>query len=92
MYLELEEVKGLNFGNPEKYDYERTIEKITSKGKFYVGYIPRRDGESLKDYFKRILSPLKSRKGLILQMNRGEESVPETLDLWRSLQDELFSR
>jgi uroporphyrinogen-III decarboxylase len=92
MYLELEEVKGLNFGNPEKYDYERTIEKITSKGKFYVGYIPRKDGESLRDYFERILSPLKSRKGLILQMNRGEEGVPETLDLWRSLQDELFSR
>jgi hypothetical protein len=52
-----------------------------------VGYIPRKDGESLRDYFERILSPLRSRKGLILQMNRGEESVPETLDLWRSLQN-----
>ena len=90
MYLELEEIKGLNFGNPEKYDYPKIIEKILSKGKFYVGYIPRMQGEKLKDYFVRILAPLKGRKGLILQMTREEASSNEILDLWRSSQDEML--
>lgn len=92
MYLDLQEVKGLNFGNPEKYDYEKVMKKIISKGKFYVGYVPRREGESLRDYFERILSPLETKGGLILQMERrkGEPSARKVLDLWHYLQEERF--
>lgn len=89
LYLELEEVRGLNFGNPEKYDYERVMRKILSKGKFYVGYIPRKEGEGLEEYFRRVLSPLEGgKRGLILQMERrrGDMSAEEMIDLWHSLQ------
>jgi len=90
MYLELEEVKGLNFGNPEKYDYEKVMRKILSKGKFYLGYAPMRKGEKSRDYFLRLLSPLLEgqKKGLILQMDRKEKEAParEVMDLWHSLQ------
>lgn len=93
LYLEIEEVRGLNFGNPEKYDYEITIRKILSKDKFYVGYIPRIQGERLENYFKRILAPLSGKKkGLILQIDRcrGDVSAEAMMDLWHSIQDELF--
>ena len=89
MYLEVEEIKGLNFGNPEKYDYESIMTKMISKGKFYLGVWPGKKGESLKEYFQRILAPLKGRKcGLILQFSREKNELPcsEIIDLWYSLQ------
>jgi hypothetical protein len=92
--LSIPEVKGINFGNPEMYDYYSIMNLILDKGKFYVGGFPRFQEETLKDYFERILSPLKergTRKGLIF-MPSGDDlpewQEPERIvELWYLLQD-----
>jgi len=89
--LFIPEVKGINLGNPEMYDYESTIKKFITSGKVYCGTSwPRGKNESVNDYFSRILSPLKGKKrGLIFQpRGEGEWLEPEkTIDLWHSLQN-----
>lgn len=90
--LSIPEVKGINLGNPELYDYESTIRKFVAVEKFYCGRCwPRKKDESLQDYFFWILSALKGKKrGLIFQP-AGEGEWPEPhkiIDLWHSLQDE----
>jgi len=89
--LSIPEVKGINLGNPEMYDYESTIKKFITTGKVYCGTSwPRGKNESVNDYFSRILSPLKGKKrGLIFQpRGEGEWLEPEkTIDLWHSLQN-----
>ncbi len=90
--LSIPEVKVINLGNPEIYDYESTIRKFITTGKVYCGRCwPREKNESIQDYFLWILSALKGKKrGLIFQP-AGEGEWPEshkTIDLWHSLQDE----
>jgi len=88
-HLSFAEVKGINLGQPELYDYESTINKFISAGKVFLGACwPRGKGESVKDYFSRILRPLKGRKrSLIFQpVGEGEWSEPQQIiDLWHSL-------
>jgi len=89
-HLSLPEVKGINLGQPEMYNYESTIKKFIASGKVFIGSCwPRKKSESVKDYFSRILSPLKGKKrGLIFQP-AGEGEWPEPhkiIDLWHSLQ------
>lgn len=89
--LSIPEVKGINLGNPEMYNYESTIKKFITTGKFYCGTCwPRGKNESVNDYFSRILSPLKGKKqGLIFQpRGKGEWPGPEkAINLWHSLQN-----
>jgi len=50
-------VRGINFGNPEKHDMTKILAKCRDTRKVYVGALDRKDGESLFDYFTRILEP-----------------------------------
>ncbi len=96
--LSMPEVKGINFGNPERYDYYSTIHLILDYQKFYFGNFPREKGESLEDYFRRILRPFTergTRRGIIFtplsdDLPEGERYPEKVLDLWYSLQDELI--
>lgn len=85
------EVKGLNFGNPERHDPEKVLPDLLAQGKFYVGTFPREKDESLEAYLTRMLAPVKeARRGLILQPQlRGEEKhrPEEVMALWHRLQD-----
>lgn len=91
-------VKGINFGNPERYDYYSTMNLILDYKKFYFGNFPRKEEESLEDYFRRILRPFserKTRKGLIFMLSDSDlpewdESPEKVLDLWYSLQDRMI--
>ena len=89
--LELPEVKGINFGDPQEYNYEDVMGKILGKGKFYYGSWPRREGEDTESYFRRILEPLDGRKrGLILTygLTSEEQKNPrKVMELWHVLQD-----
>jgi len=89
--LELSEVRGVNFGNPEKYPWKETIARIASAGKIYYGNVFRNDGESLSDYFERVLSGLKIKGNLICcpSLKPGESSH-EAVTAWRKIQDRLF--
>lgn len=47
---------GINFGNPEKHDMTEILQKCRDNRKVYVGNVYMHGGESLFDYFKRILT------------------------------------
>ncbi|HEX2949529.1 MAG TPA: hypothetical protein VHV83_08190, partial [Armatimonadota bacterium] len=83
-------VRGVNFGNPERYDFAVVIPQLIEAGKCYAGSIPRRDEESLTDYFRRIIGYTGgTRKGLIFSPSLLPEESAEpqrVVDLWRSLQ------
>lgn len=85
------EVKGVNFGNPEKFDWPVTLGKISSSGKVYYGVVAREEKEGLSDYFRRVLAPLKRKSHLIFCPSlRPEENPAEVIDTWYSVQDEIF--
>lgn len=91
LVINVEEVRGINLGNPEMYDYEEVMTKLLSRGKFYYGGWPKSEKENLKQYFERILIPVKkARKGLIfVPPGENEEDWQDPgviIDLWRSLQ------
>ncbi|MBI3990644.1 MAG: hypothetical protein HY350_00695 [Candidatus Omnitrophica bacterium] len=91
LFLGLGDVKGINFGNPEMYDYREVMSRIAGNGKFYYGGWPMNKGESVRDYFKRVLKPVKGmRKSLIFIPHGGaEEDWKDTgniISLWHSLQ------
>jgi len=90
--LDISELKGLNLGEPhlQKLSYKDIMQKILYKNKTYYGYWPREEGEDLKSYFKRMLTPLEGEKrGLILSytLRKEEQEKPErVIELWHSLQ------
>ena len=49
--------RGLNFGNPDMHDMPKVIERCRGTKKVYTGAINKSDGESLFDFFRRILEP-----------------------------------
>ena len=89
LIIDVEEVRGINLGNPEMYDYEEVMTKLLVRAKFYYGGWPKKESENLREYFERILKPVKNiRKGLIFTPTggNGEDWQDPTLviDLWRS--------
>lgn len=88
--LAAQEIKGINFGNPEKFNWNITMAKITDAKKVYAGSIPRNKNEQLKDYFIRILSLLKKKNTLILMPELSESDNEKALALWHHLQDKMF--
>ena len=47
----------INFGNPEMHDMREVLERCRNARKIYIGQINRHGGESLFDYFARMLEP-----------------------------------
>jgi len=93
VYLEVPEVKGINLGNPELYDFSKLLPRIAKAGKFYYGTIPREEGESARDYFLRVLSLLGGEKrGLILQCPYDPSwgDPRGVVEEWRRAQEEVF--
>ncbi|HIE43966.1 MAG TPA: hypothetical protein EYP78_04120 [Candidatus Omnitrophica bacterium] len=89
--LSLPEVKGINFGNPEMYDWETVFPEIIAMGKLYYGTVSRKEREPLSEYFQRVLSPLKRKGNLILCLYLQEgETAQEALSLWHKVQDMHF--
>ena len=52
--LNTEKVRGVNFGNPEKYDMEEVLSKLAKAGKVYYGEIPKNENEDYNTYFLRL--------------------------------------
>jgi len=89
MILNIEGVKGVNFGNPEKFEPKKTMEKIIKKNKVYYGTWPINNNESVEEYFKRVLSYLNGKKGnLIFICGNIPKDIPrqQVIDIWHSLQ------
>ena len=94
--MDLPEIKGLNLGNPEEYEYREVMQKLLSRGKFYYGGWPRNSDESTESYFRRMLEPLEGkRKGLILAygLTSEEQDNPrQIIELWHAVQDSVLDK
>jgi uroporphyrinogen-III decarboxylase len=91
--LAIPHARGVNFGNPERFDPAEVLPACIEAGKFYYGRFERPDGESLREHFLRLLRALDGRrKGLILTapQREGDPPGPEIVALWRELQDEIL--
>ncbi len=89
LYLSLPGVKGINLGQPNRYDLAAVFEAVLGAGKLYYGYLDRGPQESLEAYFARVIRYLQGeRRGLILSCGR-DETMPlagEMLARWHEAQ------
>jgi hypothetical protein len=80
--LGMENVRGLNFGNPEKYNMEEVLRRIAKAGKVYYGGIPRNNDEDHRAYFSRLYAAATDSRGccrLLLVMNASSQEQAEEI-------------
>lgn len=88
--LDQAHVRGFNFGNPEMNDLYMIMSELVRRGKVYYGGWNRLAGESLEDYFARIVTPLEGAKQSLVFCPdlRPEESREPSLviEKWQQVQ------
>jgi len=85
-YLQIPEVKAINFGQPEMYDPAEIMPRVLEAGKLYYGAWPRRPDETEAAYFARIMGCLEGEKrGLILTYPAGGY-VEAAMSAWHEAQ------
>ena len=88
LYLKIPRLCGFNFTTGKDLDAE--IRKVLAQRIAYIGLTARGEQESLADYFRHALALCPGRKGLILNAEIRGDEYGEALDMWHSLQDEMF--
>jgi hypothetical protein len=85
-YLEVDEIRALNLGNPEMYDFDKTMKKFIESGKSYFGMWPKKAGETLEQYITRMKeASCRGQKGLLLHFDENmypEYSPAQILEMW----------
>ncbi|MFW6007375.1 MAG: uroporphyrinogen decarboxylase family protein [Halanaerobiales bacterium] len=83
-------VKGINFGNPERYDWNELASKLVKTGTVYNGsIISQQKNESIEEYFKRVLAPLPKKGYLIFHAHPHENADwsnnDKVYELWKKV-------
>lgn len=90
LLMDLDEVRMINLGNPEKHDMGQIVRTLISKGKAYFGVIPLMPGEDIRAYFNRALDLTgRTRKGLVFVPDPAvwELGVPRDIcSIWQDMQ------
>lgn len=69
-YLKMKEVRAINLGNPESYNFHETMDKFLKHRKVYFGLWPKKNGEEIKEYIHRIKSKTEGGiRGLLLHFD-----------------------
>ena len=88
-FLKLDEVRAVNLGNPEMYDFDSTMQKFVKYKKCYFGLWPKEDSETLDGYIHRIKRATNGgRRGLILHFDEAmfpEYPCLDILQKWRKI-------
>jgi len=88
-YLQLEEVRAINLGNPEMYDFDTTMQKFIDYKKCYFGLWPKMGKENLDEYINRMKGATSGGKsGLLLHFDEAmfpEYSCQYILQKWRAV-------
>lgn len=88
-YLQLEEVRAINLGNPEMYDFEKTMSKFLEYNKVYFGLWSKQEGEDIAGYIGRMKGKTGGgKRGLLLHFDEylfPEYSSKEILKLWYNI-------
>jgi hypothetical protein len=90
--LGIEKVRGVNFGNPEKYDMEEVLRRLAKAGKVYYGDIPKKPEESWETYFSRYARAALDSNGccrLLLSLSAGGDQADEIKAAWKKAASEL---
>lgn len=92
-YLDTPEIKGINFGEPEYYDFATLLPRFAAAGKFCYGGPVRKVGEDVPDYLARVAAYLRGSPQTLIFMPRysgqdmSEGDWPDPacmLELWHS--------
>ena len=88
-FLKLDEVRAVNLGNPEMYDFEITMQKFIDYRKCCFGLWPRQDGENLEKYIRRMKNATAGgERGLLLHFSEvmfSEYSCQDILQKWEEI-------
>jgi hypothetical protein len=68
--MSLPDVRGINFGNPEKHDMEYVLRRCADVGKVFYGGIPRKE-TSVEEYFLKYLKASKAGERCILLLTNS---------------------
>ena len=80
--METEKVRGINFGNPEKYRMEEVLARCAKAGKVYYGGLPKNTDEDYKAYFTRLCKAATDSSGrcwLLLAMHASDPAQAEEI-------------
>jgi len=89
VYAGIEGLRGLNWTTAG--DWLGEMRRLRDLGLCHVGTLPRAEGETVADYFRRVLSPYPTRTGLIFEGPYLQPAeVDGAVDLWRKVQDEKY--
>ncbi len=86
MLCEIPEVSGINFGNPEKYNFKLIFRKLNEKGKVYLGNVQREKDEKWDLYLKRIYELCEGKNLIFIPNIKENEKIEEVYELWEKLQ------
>ena len=88
-FLKLKEVRAINLGNPEMYDFDTTMQKFIDYKKCYFGLWPKKNKETLEEYIRRMREATDSgTRGLILHFDEAmfpEYSCQDIVQKWRAV-------
>lgn len=93
-YLAAPEIKCINFGEPEKYDFAQILPRFAAAGKCCYGGPVRLTGETVPDYLQRVAGYLEGAgKTLIFMPRYGGQDMSEgnwpdpaeTIERWHRL-------
>ena len=88
-FLNLDDVRAINLGNPEMYNFDITMQRFVKYRKCYFGLWPKEDSETLEGYIHRIKRATDGgKRGLILHFDEvmfPEYSCQDILQKWRKI-------
>lgn len=99
-YLGAPEIKCVNFGEPEKYDFAAVLPRFAAAGKFCYGGPVRQTDEAVPHYLRRVASYLRGAERTLIfmpryggqDMSEGDWPDPdEIVSLWRTACHDLIA-
>jgi len=88
-YAAIDGLRGLNWSTAG--DWLGEMKRLRGLGLVHVGGLPRGEGESRADYFRRALSACEARTGLIFENpSLRPEEADGAVEEWRAVQDEVL--
>ncbi|MCM8900199.1 hypothetical protein KVG29_03035 [Caldicoprobacter algeriensis] len=87
--LDMDEVRAINFGNPEKHDFETVMKKFLDHNKCYFGLWPKMQNETISEYIIRMKKVSDGgKRGLLLHFDESmypDYSCEQIFTLWQSV-------
>ncbi|MFC1671901.1 hypothetical protein ACFL01_02075 [Planctomycetota bacterium] len=88
LYLANPLLRGMNFTTGG--DLGAEIRKLHEKRVAFLGGVGREQGETLGDYFRRVLDLCPGRKGIVFDASVGGEEAESACETWHALQDDIL--